>query len=218
MSTLYSSTHRSLQDEFDRRKLADLLDAAIVHTEFTPDEKAFIERQDMFFLATVDPQGRPTVSYKGGAPGFVRVPDPATIMFPVYDGNGMFYSMGNVAATPRVGLLFIDFAVPHRLRVQGEASLIRDAAALAAYRGAHLLVRVKPTEIFVNCGRYIHKRVKVESSPYIPDAQGDAPIPAWKCVDVVQDALSNEERKAVAASGGPMSVDQYFARVADGKP
>ena len=29
----------------------------------------------MFFLATADAEGRPDCSYKGGAPGFVRVVD-----------------------------------------------------------------------------------------------------------------------------------------------
>ena len=51
----------------------------------------------MFFLSTIDHQGRPTVSYKGGDPGFVRVLDSKTVAFPCYDGNGMFYSMGKLA-------------------------------------------------------------------------------------------------------------------------
>lgn len=218
MSALYSATHRALQDEFGRRKLADLLDAAIVHVDLAAGEKEFIERQDMFFLATVDPQGRPTVSYKGGAPGFVRVPNPRTIVFPVYDGNGMFYSAGNIEASPHVGMLFIDFAVPHRLRVQGDATLARDRTLLDNFPGALFVVRVTPTEVFVNCGRYIHKRVEVEASPYVPDAQGHAPVPAWKCVDVVQDVLTEGERQAVNETGGPISIDEYSARVAAGKP
>ena len=63
----------------------------------------------MFFLATADADGRPTCSYKGGDPGFVRVVDDRTLAFPNYDGNGMYLSMGNVAANPEVGLLFLDF-------------------------------------------------------------------------------------------------------------
>ena len=63
------------------------------------------------FLSTVDPNGQPTCSYKGGDPGFVRVPDPQTIAWPNYDGNGMYLSMGNAAATGKVGLIFIDLEV-----------------------------------------------------------------------------------------------------------
>ena len=50
----------------------------------------------MFFLSTIDQDGRPTVSYKGGDPGFVKVVDSKTIAFPLFDGNGMWYSAGNV--------------------------------------------------------------------------------------------------------------------------
>ena len=73
----------------------------------------------MFFLSTIDPAGRPTVSYKGGDPGFVRVLDRTTVAFPCYDGNGMFFSMGNLLGNVQVGLLFINFEKPHRLRLQG---------------------------------------------------------------------------------------------------
>ena len=63
MSKFYSDQHRALQERFDARRMADLMENAIVHAEFGADEKAFIESRDMFFLATVDPAGRPTVSY-----------------------------------------------------------------------------------------------------------------------------------------------------------
>ena len=77
----------------------------------------------MFFLATVDPDaGRPAY-YKGGDPGFVKVIDDVTLAFPCYDGNGMYLSMGNVASDGRVGMLFIDFEHPKRMRVEGTASL-----------------------------------------------------------------------------------------------
>src|ERR671918_626212 len=100
-----------------------VLQQVIVHAEVQEAERAFIESRDMFFLATVDAAGQPTCSYKGGDPGFVKVVDPTTIAFPSYDGNGMFLSMGNIRATSQVGLLFIDFEKPHRLRVQGTATV-----------------------------------------------------------------------------------------------
>src|SRR5690606_3046802 len=111
---------------------------AIVHDAFTPQEIAFIEARDFFFLSTVDPNGRPTVSYKGGAPGFVSVRD-NTLVFPCYDGNGMFLSVGNIEGNPNVGLLFMDFQTPRRLRVQGTAR-IDESAARDAVPGALALV------------------------------------------------------------------------------
>ena len=117
-------------------------------TEIPPEHKTFIESRDMFFLSTIDHQGRPTVSYKGGDPGFVCVLDNKTIAFPCYDGNGMFYSMGNLMGNGQVGMLFIDFEKPHRLRLQGIASVDDGDPLLQNYAEAQLVVRVTVTEIF----------------------------------------------------------------------
>ena len=89
----------------------------------TTTRRQFIEARAFFFLSTVNGDGHPTVSHKGGAPGFVRVVDPTTIVFPSYDGNGMFLSMGNIANNGRIGLLFMDFNTPHRIRAHANATL-----------------------------------------------------------------------------------------------
>ena len=99
MSALYEESHRQLQRQFDTQRLADRIEERLFRTALTDDDRAFIERLDLFFLATVNSRGEPSCSYKGGDPGFVRVLDARTLAFPCYDGNGMFLSMGNVAAT-----------------------------------------------------------------------------------------------------------------------
>ena len=70
--------------------------------------------------------GAPDCSYKGGLPGFVRMVDDRTLAIPDYDGNGQYRTWGNVLVNPRVGLLFIDFETPKRLRVNGSAVLSQD--------------------------------------------------------------------------------------------
>ena len=115
MSGFYSDAHRALQDQFDSSDLADVLESVIVQPQIDDQAKTFIESRSFFFLSTVNEEGHATVSYKGGAAGFVRVIDPRTIVFPSYDGNGMFLSMGNIAGDGRIGLLFMDFDRPHRL-------------------------------------------------------------------------------------------------------
>ena len=117
MSETYHDGHRLLQDRFDTRRLADRIDGRLVDDVIDADDKAFIEKLDMFFLATADDQGRPNCSYKGGEPGFVRVLDEHTVAFPNYDGNGMYLSTGNVLVNPHVGLLFVDFENRKRLRL-----------------------------------------------------------------------------------------------------
>ena len=176
MSRLYGPNHRALQDRFDQRRLADNVEKRVLVTEITAEHKAFIESRDMFWLATIDHQGRPTVSYKGGEPGFVRVLDGTTLAFPCYDGNGMFYSMGNLVGNHKVGLLFLNFERPHRIRVQGIASVDDNDPLLADYAEAQLVVRVAVTEIFRNCPRYVHRYNKVAESEYVPHSGSPAPL------------------------------------------
>ena len=208
MSDLYGPNHRKLQDSHDSRRLADRLQD-MAHDTLTEDERAFIGAASMFFLSTVDHQGRPTVSYKGGPPGFVRMLDDKRLVFPCYDGNGMYLSLGNIAAGAPVGLLFIDFETPRRLRVQGDARILEDAALKATYPGAKDLVAVETTDIFVNCGRYIHKAEGLRLSSHIPDADGHQPFPGWKRIDAFGDVISAEDRHRVETEGGTIGIADY---------
>jgi predicted pyridoxine 5'-phosphate oxidase superfamily flavin-nucleotide-binding protein len=190
MSELYHEGSRALQDRFDTRRLADRLEDVKVHDRFTDDDRRFVERLDMLFLATADADGQPTCSYKGGDPGFVRVVDDRTLAFPSYDGNGMFLSMGNVAVHPAVGLLFIDFERQRRMRVDGAASIRLDDPLLGTYAEAQLVVRVEAQRIYPNCPRYIHKYQLVERSRFVPHTGEPTPIPGWKQSDWACDVLS----------------------------
>jgi predicted pyridoxine 5'-phosphate oxidase superfamily flavin-nucleotide-binding protein len=177
---MYHQQSRALQDRFDSRRLADALAGKLLRVRFSDEDRAFIAQQRLFFLATADAEGRPDCSHKGGAPGFVRVVADDTLAFPSFDGNGMFKSLGNVAANPAVGLLFIDFEKPRRLRVNGVASLHFDDRLLSEYAGAQAIVRVRAEQIFPNCPRYIPRMQLVEESPYVPAAGCTPPVPAWK--------------------------------------
>lgn len=210
--TFYGDEQRALQQRFQTGRMADLLEQVIVHPEIEEAERAFIEARDMFFLATVDGSGQPTCSYKGGDPGFVKVVDPATLAFPSYDGNGMFLSMGNIRTTARVGLLFIDFETPHRLRVQGTAAVREADPLLAAYPGADLVVRVAVSQVFVNCSRYVHRYQRVKASRYVPRAGCETPFAEWKRIDVVQEALPPRDAGKTAKAGGTITIEEYEAK------
>ena len=216
MSSFYGDEQRALQDQFDSRLIADTLEAVIVQPGIDDEAKAFIESRAFFFLSTVNHEGHPTVSHKGGAPGFVRVPDPMTLVFPSYDGNGMFLSMGNIAGDGRIGLLFIDFDTPHRVRVHANATISADDPLMAEYPGADLIVRATVVDSFVNCPRYISPHASGEPSKYVPDADGAAPLPGWKKIDVMQDLLPERDRGRAAQEGGTISVDEYADKLADG--
>ncbi len=192
---MYHAGNRELQDRFGSRNLADRLNERLWRSRFTDDDKALIESASFFFLATADGEGRPDCSFKGGAPGFVQVPDPTSLIFPDYDGNGMFKSLGNINANPQVGLLFISLTgKPQRLRVNGRASILLDDPVIQTMPGAQLAVRVTPENIFPNCPRYIPNLQTGEPSPYIPCEGVKPKEPAWKSFDAFKDTVPPRRR------------------------
>lgn len=190
----YHDGMRRLQDIRQTRPLADRLEEVTMRSAFTAEDRAFIASRSMAFVATADAHGHPECSYKGGLPGFMRVLDDRTLAFPDYDGNGMYRSWGNLLVNPAVGLLFLDFEVPKRLRVNGTAQVTADDPLRAEFPGAVFIVRVAASMIFPNCPRYLHKMQLVEYSAYAPRPDYAPPVPAWKTFDAFRDALPARDR------------------------
>ena len=189
MSKLFNDGHRQLQQQFDTQRLADRIEKTLFRERLTPEDQDFVQRLDMFFLATADAAGHPNCSYKGGDPGFVRVLDERTLAFPSYDGNGMYLSTGNTRENPHVGMLFIDLVSPKRLRVNGRARIEPAASVDPPYAEAQFVVMVDVLQVFPNCPRYIHKMQLVERSVYVPHAGTVTPQPAWKQMEFARDVL-----------------------------
>ena len=189
MASGFHSGNRSLQDAFETRALADRIDTLLVRDTISASDRAFIHARDMFFLASADAAGRPTCSYKGGEPGFVRVLDPRTVAFPNYDGNGMYLSTGNMLVNPNVGMLFIDFEQGHRMRLEGEAAISLDDPLADEYPEAQFVVRVRARAVYPNCPRYIHRYQLVRRSRFVPRDDSPTPVPEWKRSTWAFDAL-----------------------------
>lgn len=215
MSRLYGDQHRALQMAFDTRALADRIEQIAVKPELDDMAKAFIESRDMFFLTTIDHMGRPTVSYKGGTPGFVRVLDDTSIVFPSYDGNGMYLSMGNITANPEIGILFIDFEKPFRMRLQGRAEVIVAGPEVDLFPEAEMAVKIRIHETWMNCPRYVHRYEKVKASRYAPGVEAETPFCEWKRIDGLQDVVRPSER-AKAAALGTTTIDEWMGKVVTG--
>lgn len=216
MEQFYTEAQRTLQNEFSTRDLAERIKEAVVTEALSDQQAAFIHSRNMFYLSTVDELGYPSCSYKGGDIGFVRVIDPKTIVFPNYDGNGMFMSTGNIQAKSKIGLLFIDFQTPQRIRVRGKAKCIKEGPILKSYPGANLVMELTVSNAWINCPRYIHRMDLSDQSPYIPAKDGTIPLALWKRVDLVQDVITDKDR-AEAESLGIITIDEYEANVANGK-
>ena len=192
---MYHEGNRALQDAFGSRALADRLDEKLRRDRFNDDDAAFIGSLGFFFLATADAQGRPDCSFKGGPPGFARVVSPDLLVFPDYDGNGMFKSLGNLGVNPNVGILFMAMGeAPKRLRVNGVAQVVADDPAMAQVPGAQLLIKVTPVDIFPNCPRYVPNMTLVEPSAYLPEAEAKPLEPKWKTFEIFEGVVPPRRR------------------------
>ncbi|MFK7963042.1 MAG: pyridoxamine 5'-phosphate oxidase family protein [Burkholderiaceae bacterium] len=214
----YSPAQRELQKELQTDKLANAVVQAIVRDELLPEMIGLISSRDYFFLSSVDAQGMPTVSYKGGNPGVAHVVNPKKIVFPSYNGNGMYFSTGNIAEASKVGMLFIDMCTPVRVRVQGEAKLSQNEDYMKLFPGAEFVIEVAVTRAFFNCARYIHKHQRLEeTNKYVPDASGEAPFPSWKRIDKLQDYLHPDDLGKAETAGGTITEDDYNEKVQKGE-
>lgn len=218
MNEFYGPEHRSFQDRFDTRRLADNVERRVVEDFISDFHRDFIEARDMFWLASVDHRGRPTVSYKGGDPGFVRVLDEKTLAFPCYDGNGMFYSMGNIAGNAQVGLLFTDFERPYRLRIQGAARIDENDPLMDEAFEAQMIVRVAVDEVFRNCPRYVHRYEKVRESRYVPRDGVHTPLAGWKRSKEIQPDLPAKDQGRAEREGGYRSYEEQTELMRKGDP
>ncbi len=215
MSRLYGPNHRAMQMAFQTRELADRIEQIAMKPEIDDIGRAFIESRDMFFLSTIDHKGRPTVSYKGGAPGFIKVIDANTLLFPSYDGNGMYLSMGNISGNHEVGMLFIDFEKPFRLRLQGRAEVVVSGPEVSLFKDAEMAVKVSVHETWMNCPRYVHRYQKQEPSRYAPGVEAETPFCEWKRIDALQDVVRDSERAKVAEIG-TTTIDEWMGKVMTG--
>jgi len=77
-------------------------------------------------------------------------------------------------------------------------------------------VRVKLTELWMNCPRYIHRYQRVKSSRYVPQDDADTPVCEWKRIDGIQDVLRPKEIAQVADAGGTIPIEEWMGRVMTG--
>jgi PPOX class probable FMN-dependent enzyme len=135
----------------------------------------FIARSPFVLVATADERGNCDVSPKGGTPGFVAVLDDQRLAIPDAPGNRLVYSLRNVVASGRVGLLFLIPGMEETLRVNGRAWLTRDPAVLERLAGEakppKVAVGVEVEEAFLHCAKAF-KRSALWRPDEWPDREG----------------------------------------------
>ena len=188
-SAMYHDGSRQLQDTFATRRLADRLAEVVAHGAFTDADRAFIESRPLFFLATADGRGGRTAPTRADSRIRPRRRC-ADARVSQLRRQRHVQELGEHPRQSHVGLLFIDFESPRRLRVNGRAAVREDDPLLAEFVGAQLVVRVQADAIFPNCPRYIHKMQVLEESPYVPREGRTPPVPEWKRRPVFREVLA----------------------------
>ena len=96
-------------------------------------------------------------SPRGGEPGFVKVHDDRTLLIPDAQGNNLLYTLTNILASGKVGLLFLVPGVDETLRINGMARPRDEDAYLEVFsaekRPPKLVIEVAVAEAFLHCGK-----------------------------------------------------------------
>ena len=184
---------REWQDRFDGRRTAEAIERHRKHDAFWEIELAMSAAAPFFFIASTF-DGYVDCNIKSGDPGFVQVVGPNIIEYPEYNDNSMYRTLGNITKNPNIGLLFLAFdGKSRRIRANGHAEVLDDAATLARHYGAMVVVRIK-CELYPNCPRYLPGLETQTPSPHIPRAgNGTPPPPEWKTRDYIRDGLPKND-------------------------
>ena len=124
-------------------------------TALTQEHRDWLARSPFCMMATAGADGTCDVSPKGDPAGFTLVLDDRTIAIPDRRGNKRTDGFRNVLANPHVGLVYL---VPGRgdtLRVNGRATLLRDAPFFddMVVKGTRpvLALLVEVEQVFFHC-------------------------------------------------------------------
>ena len=143
-------------------------DAAERGLALTESQRLAIESADTLFIASAYAGTGADASHRGGQPGFVHVVGDRTLLIPDYAGNNMFQTLGNIAADPRVGLLFVNFDTGTTLQLTGTARILWGSEADRGLRGAERAIEVDVREVVEIEGRGPLGWRFVEYSPFNP--------------------------------------------------
>jgi predicted pyridoxine 5'-phosphate oxidase superfamily flavin-nucleotide-binding protein len=177
-----SRGEHGLQERFGTHNRARAFYTNQMLDHLNPPMCAFIARQELVFIATADAHGACDCSLRAGLPGFVRVLDAQTLIYPEYRGNGVLASLGNIAENPHIGMIFVDFFESTvGLHVNGIARIVENAEvldwpdvpeamrqhlAVAGGRKPERWVMVAVEEAYIHCSKHIPLLKKHDKTIY----------------------------------------------------
>lgn len=174
-----SEVEHELQELFGTKKRAYAFYDKQMPDYLNPLMREFIARQEMLFISTADSRGECDSSFRSGLPGFVRVLDERTLIYPEIRGNGVMASLGNISENPHVGMLFVDFFESTvGLHVNGKAKMVENTALLdrpdlpeevreyvegeGGGRRPERWVAVEVEEAYIQCAKHVPLLAKLD--------------------------------------------------------
>lgn len=146
--------------------------------QLSATDKALIETVDTFYIASAsgdlgqDEKHGVDMSHRGGAPGFVKVLDDGSILFPDFSGNNHYNTLGNITVNPVAGLLFMDYDTGAILQVSGTAKVIWPDECDFTYDGALKYVQITPQVVVRRPNALKFRWKRTEFSPFLPQGDG----------------------------------------------
>lgn len=164
------------------RELCGDYDARIpykIQNHLNEQAQNFIRRSPFVLLSTVSQTGEPTISPKGGVPGFVGIGDEKTLYLPDMRGNNLIFSLQNILLNPQIGLFFLVPGTGETLRVHGRAALTADESLCRQYpigkKSARLITIIEMDSAYFHCSRSLNV-----SNIWNPDSWAEKIAISWK--------------------------------------
>ena len=130
-------------------------------TFVSPELAGLIGATRTFYLATASKDGQPYIQHRGGPKGFLRVLDEHTLAFADFSGNRQYISLGNLSENARACIFIMDYERRQRVKIWGEANVVRDDPELNARLSLDYDARVEQAIVFrvkawdANCPQHI---------------------------------------------------------------
>ena len=167
-----------LQEKYGTQKKAEAFYKKQMLDHLNNEMMQFASKQEIAIISTSDAEGNCDTSFRGGHPGFMRILDEKTLIYPEYMGNGVLASLGNMYENPHIGLLIIDFFESQvGLHINGTVELLENdrlSSQLSISKEEQQKwiekenskckwwVKVTVDEAYIHCSKHIPYLQKVE--------------------------------------------------------
>jgi PPOX class probable FMN-dependent enzyme len=145
-----------------------------VRPHLHPLDRDWLAGSPLVFVATSNAAGDLDVSPKGDPAGFAMVLDDTTIAIPERPGNRRADGFHNLLENPHIGLIFVIPGRGDTLRINGTATLVRDAPwfdeMIVKGNRPILATVVKIDEVFYHCSKAFLRSKAWDAEAWQPSA------------------------------------------------